>query len=74
MEREKQEKWMQRIMALICLLIIFFVVFDVVTHRENQVMTEEDKQIERMLSGETIAPEETPAGGETVAPEETSAE
>ena len=60
MDREKQEKWTQRIMALICLLIIFFVVLNVVTHRENQVMTEEDKQIERALSGETIAPEETP--------------
>lgn len=62
MDSAKQEKVMQIVMALICLLIIFFVVFDVVTHREDQVMTEEDKQIERALNGETLAPEETPEG------------
>lgn len=58
---EKQEKWLQRIMAVICLLIIFFVVFDAMKNSNNNTMTEEDKQIERVLDGETMVPVETPA-------------
>lgn len=61
MNSEKQEKWLQRIMAVICLLIIFFVVFDDIKNSNNNTMTEEDKQIERTLDGENAVPVETAA-------------
>lgn len=54
MSNEKKERWMQRIMGVICLLIIFFVVFDAMKNSNTNTMTEEDKQIERALNGEVV--------------------
>lgn len=59
MSDEKKEKWMQRIMGVICLLIIVFIVFHAMKNSNNHTMTEEDKQIERILDGEVVI---TPTG------------
>ncbi len=61
MSDENKEKWMQRIMGLICLLIIFFIVFDAMKNSNNHTMTEEDKQIEKVLDGQVVTTPEATA-------------
>lgn len=52
MRRERQEQLMQRIMAVICLLLIILFVFNAIRDGKNATMTDEDKQIESLLNGE----------------------
>lgn len=66
MNNEKKEKWLQRIMALIWLIIICCFIFNAIKKSARDSVVEEskqteNKQIENVLDEETIAPTEVTA-------------